>query len=159
VFVVSEDPLATQRRSLVCGIIWCRDAIAINTKQLCILLDKCKSSVNTGFTAIGYRTVLENPEVAVTLARTYPFMRSDFSQTRQWTFRSIPAHRSGISFSALALLPDFEVDTLGVATRQEFDDLKLDTPPSAFTLEIINAFDLPCSDACNDRFFTSEQDW
>jgi hypothetical protein len=102
-FAVTANPLATQRRSLVCGIIWCRLVIAINTRQLSILLDKSKSSVNIGFTVSGYEIVKEDPETVGILAGIYPFFRSesesDRAQCRQWTYRSIPAHLTEISFS------------------------------------------------------------
>jgi hypothetical protein len=35
------------KRALVCGICWLNADIAINTRQLRLLLSKCKSSINS----------------------------------------------------------------------------------------------------------------
>ena len=44
-YVVRGEP-ADHDRSLVCGVCWLNDKIAINTRQLRLILSKCKSSIN-----------------------------------------------------------------------------------------------------------------
>jgi hypothetical protein len=152
-FVVSEDSVATQRRSLVCGIIWCGDCIAINTRQLCLLLRKCKSSVNNGFQAIGYHRVTEDTEIAMALARAFPFMKSDLSQARQWTFRSIPDQKRGISCLARTWSSQFDPEPFARAVREEFDELSLEIPSRQFGLT-----DSLC-DFYPEKLFIQESDW
>ncbi|EAY06285.1 hypothetical protein TVAG_475190 [Trichomonas vaginalis G3] len=76
-------------RSLVCGIIWMGDTIAINTRQLMCAINKCKSSINSGFQAIGYSTVSMDPTSASNLVRHFPFMKDNLNETRQWTLRRL----------------------------------------------------------------------
>ena len=87
-FVVRGDS-SDNIRSLVCGIIWMDDIIAINTRQLILTINKCKSSINSGFQAIGYTTVQMDPKTAVTLVKRFPFMKENFCETRQWTLRKL----------------------------------------------------------------------
>lgn len=89
-YVVCGDESAQLRRSLVCGIMWIDNVIAINTRQLCIVVGKCKSSVNSGFQAIGYTTVPTDANTATALTKAFPFMKADFGEMRQWTFRLMP---------------------------------------------------------------------
>ena len=73
-FVVRGDS-SDNIRSLVCGIIWMDDIIAINTRQLILTINKCKSSINSGFQAIGYTTDKMDPKTAVTIVKMYPFKK------------------------------------------------------------------------------------
>ncbi|KAK8870702.1 hypothetical protein M9Y10_008589 [Tritrichomonas musculus] len=75
------------KRSLVCGIIWLQQSIAINTHQLRLLITKCKSSINGSFQALGYGTVPTVADSASELISKYPFLRHNFSELRQWTVR------------------------------------------------------------------------
>lgn len=84
---ITKGDTNDKNRSLVCGILWIGDSIAINTRQLSVCIGKCKSSINSGFISIGYETVPAGPATTSSLLETYPFMRSNFSETRQWTFR------------------------------------------------------------------------
>jgi hypothetical protein len=75
------------RRCLVCGVAWLDDSLAISTRQLCKLIGKCKSSINSGLQAIGYETIPVSPEHATSLVRVFPFMRDRVDEMRQWTIR------------------------------------------------------------------------
>jgi hypothetical protein len=75
------------RRSLVCGIVWLDQVVALNTRQLITLIGKCKSSINSGFQSMGYHTIAMETEAAVALARLFPFIKGSFAETRQWTLR------------------------------------------------------------------------
>ncbi|OHT07400.1 hypothetical protein TRFO_24416 [Tritrichomonas foetus] len=76
-------------RSLVCGIIWIDDVIVINTHQLRILIDKCKSSINGSFQAIGYEAIPPASDSACELVSMYPFMKNNYGELRQWTSRQL----------------------------------------------------------------------
>ena len=77
------------KRSLVCGILWLDNdsQLALNTKELCFLIGKCKSTVNAGFQSLGYKTSPINPESAAKLAETFPFLKERFEFARKWTLR------------------------------------------------------------------------
>jgi hypothetical protein len=76
------------KRCLVCGIAWLDDSLAISTRQLCKLIGKCKSSINSGLQALGYETVPLSPHHATSLVRVFPFMRDRVDEMRQWTIRT-----------------------------------------------------------------------
>lgn len=74
------------KRFLVCGICWLGDDIAINTRQLRILLGKSKSTINGAFSKMGYETLpFKNNDNA--LHEIIPFLKGNFSESRQWTVR------------------------------------------------------------------------
>lgn len=76
------------KRSLVCGICWLNESsIAINTRQLRILLGKCKSSINGSLQMLGYGTVPNGAECQSSLINYFPFLKDSFSELRQWTVR------------------------------------------------------------------------
>ncbi|KAH0792556.1 potassium/sodium hyperpolarization-activated cyclic nucleotide-gated channel 1 [Histomonas meleagridis] len=75
------------KRSLVCGIVWLESGIAINTHQLSPLIHKCKSSINGSFQSLGYGTIPTGSDSSNELLSTFPFMRANFSELRQWTIR------------------------------------------------------------------------
>ena len=85
-YVVRKDE-GDLGRSLVCGIIWLEDGIAINTHQLRMIISKCKSSINGSFQALGYGTIPTGADSAGELIRKFPFMRNNFAELRQWTVR------------------------------------------------------------------------
>jgi hypothetical protein len=76
------------KRALVCGICWLNTAIAINTRQLRLLLSKCKSSINSMFQALGYSAVPTTSEFGTALAGAFPLIKDNFGELRQWTIRS-----------------------------------------------------------------------
>ena len=76
------------KRALVCGVCWLgKDAVAINTRQLRLLIAKCKSSINGSFQQMGYCTLPAGTESASSLIKYFPFLRDNFSELRQWTVR------------------------------------------------------------------------
>jgi hypothetical protein len=87
------------KRCLVCGVAWLDDSLAISTRQLCKLIGKCKSSINSGLQAIGYETVPLSPEHARSLVGVFPFMRDRVDEMRQWTIRG---HMAGTAALTLA---------------------------------------------------------
>ncbi|OHT11771.1 hypothetical protein TRFO_18655 [Tritrichomonas foetus] len=85
-FVIRGDG-ADADRALVCGICWLDDAVAINTRQLRLLISKCKSSINGSFQLLGYGTVPSGSDSTTALIRYFPFMKDNFAELRQWTIR------------------------------------------------------------------------
>ncbi|OHT07381.1 hypothetical protein TRFO_24468 [Tritrichomonas foetus] len=78
------------KRCLVCGIFWLpNNEIAVNSKQLCLLLSKCKSSINGSFQSIHYIAATNSFEKVKTLVETLPFSKTSLIELRQWTVRQL----------------------------------------------------------------------
>lgn len=94
------------KRCLVCGVCWIPNGIAINTRQLGLLIDKCKSSINGSLQKMGYTTLQSRSESSAPLIEAIPALKSNFAELRQWTVRLflaqtpqpvIPTYNSSIS--------------------------------------------------------------
>jgi hypothetical protein len=75
------------RRFLVCGVCWMENAIAINTRQLRLLVAKCKSSINGSLQKMGYTTNMSHSESWKILFPHIPLLKDHFAELRQWTIR------------------------------------------------------------------------
>jgi hypothetical protein len=75
------------RRFLVCGVCWLENGIAINTRQLRLLVSKCKSSINGSLQKMGYTTNVSHSESWKILFPHIPLLKDHFSELRQWTIR------------------------------------------------------------------------
>jgi len=75
------------RRSLVCGVCWLGLDIAINTRQLRLMIDKCKSSINGALSKMGYGTMVVKGEGSAPLLSAIPQLRGNFLEQRMWTIR------------------------------------------------------------------------
>lgn len=75
------------KRYLVCGICWVQNGIAINTRQLRVLIAKSKSTINGALAKMGYATVPTKGEDASQLLSIIPYLKGHFSELRQWTIR------------------------------------------------------------------------
>ena len=89
------------KRSLVCGIVWLKNGIAINTHQLSILINKCKSSINGSFQSLGYGTIPTGCGTSNELITTFPFMRTNFAELRQWTMRMKVTQKDNNNFEEI----------------------------------------------------------
>jgi hypothetical protein len=78
------------RRFLVCGVCWLDNAIAINTRQLLLLVAKCKSSINGSLQKMGYTTHVSHSESWKVLFPRIPALQGHFPELRQWSVRSRP---------------------------------------------------------------------
>jgi hypothetical protein len=76
------------RRFLVCGLCWMDNAIAINTRQLRLLISKCKSSINGSLQKMGYATNASHTNSWKAIFPHIPLLKDHFSELRQWTIRS-----------------------------------------------------------------------
>ena len=75
------------KRCIVCGVIWYDEGIAINTRQLKILINKCKSSINGALQKMGYTSSTTKGEGFDSLLRKIPYLRGNFVEQRMWTVR------------------------------------------------------------------------
>jgi hypothetical protein len=91
-------------RSLVCGIVWLSNGIAVNIQQLKLLSSKCKSSINGSFGQLGYLPMPSGADTAGELIQKFPFMKDQFSELRQWTIRQL---RDSPAKVEIDLGPDF----------------------------------------------------
>lgn len=87
-FVVRNDP-EDWKRALVTGIAWLPNAIAINTRQLRLLLSKCKSSINALFQDLGYYTIPTTNDYSSSIISCFPLLKDNFSELRKWTIRLV----------------------------------------------------------------------
>ena len=82
------------KRYLVCGVCWMDSAIAINTRQLRILVCKCKSSINGSLQKMGYSTNMAHSESWKILFPKIPLLKDHFPELRKWTIRYKPSEVS-----------------------------------------------------------------
>ena len=77
------------KRCLVCGVCWVTTgSLAINTRQLRLLIDKCKSSINGSLHKMGYSTSSScRGDASSSLIDRLPILKGNFSELRQWTVR------------------------------------------------------------------------
>jgi hypothetical protein len=74
-------------RYLVCGVCPLADAIGINIRQLRILFNKCKSSINGSFQRMGWIGLpLKDATLEDFLAKI-PSLRTNFAELREWSVR------------------------------------------------------------------------
>jgi hypothetical protein len=94
------------KRCLVCGVCWLSRGIAINNRQLSLLLDKCKSSINGSLQKMGYSTLQSRSEGAASLLECMPMLKNNFSELREWTVRLF------VAATPQPNLPMYSVNTL-----------------------------------------------
>ena len=75
------------KRQLVCGICWLNEGLAINTRQLKLLIFKCKSSINGSLHKMRFTVNMGRSEAANALINTIPFLKGNLNEIRQWTVR------------------------------------------------------------------------
>ena len=77
------------KRCMVCGVCWLDSGIAINTRQLRLLIDKCKSSINGSLHRMGYSPTSSGGDTSSSLIEKLPLLKGNFSELRQWTIRQL----------------------------------------------------------------------
>lgn len=101
------------RRFLVCGICWIGWDIAINTRQLRLLINKCKSSINGAIAKMGYSTAPIKGEGFSALINVIPFLKGNFVEQRMWTVRKrqigspAPSRNFGFNSPILTTLTNY----------------------------------------------------
>lgn len=77
-------------RCMVCGVCWLPPkGIAINIRQLHVLLDKCKSSINGSLQRMGYNPLPPKNDLVNKLIEFIPNLKNNFSELREWTIRTL----------------------------------------------------------------------
>jgi hypothetical protein len=94
------------KRCLVCGVCWLPNGIAINNRQLSILIDKCKSSINGSLQKMGYSTLQSRNESSSSLCDMIPLLKNNFNELREWTVRLF------VAATPQPNLPIYSVNTL-----------------------------------------------
>lgn len=84
-----NDETEKWKRYLVCGICWFNQYVAINTKQLRLLISKSKSSINGALLKMGYKTCSLRGEQASLLFQKIPFLFEHYREFRQWSIRKL----------------------------------------------------------------------
>jgi hypothetical protein len=113
----SDDSL----RCLVCGIYWFESGeLAINTRQLRILLAKSKSSINGALAKMKYITLPTKDRERDRLIAALPALRGDWLEVRQWTVR-----RTTAVAAEEPAWPEAEPAVELPERKWEFDDLDL----------------------------------
>lgn len=85
-YVVKNDQ-DDWRRSFATGVIYLKDSIAINIKQLIHLLGKCKSSINGSLHHLGYVARPASKESDDELVVTIPYFNQNRRELKRWTIR------------------------------------------------------------------------
>ena len=75
------------RRALVCGLFWVTCFIVVNTKQICILTGRSKSSINSSFQALGYQSPPNGIDSTNIVINSFDTFKNDYNELRQWTVR------------------------------------------------------------------------
>jgi hypothetical protein len=77
------------KRSLVCGVFFLRDSLALNIQQLRTLLGKCKSSINGSLQRLGYSALLPGHEAEQEFLSRIPSHCQEPSDLKRWTIRKV----------------------------------------------------------------------
>jgi hypothetical protein len=85
-----RDDADDKLRSVVCGVFWLPDGVAINVRQLRLLMGKCKSSVNSSLQKIGFSVTLRRTEIVGVITSHLPFLLDHPAELRKWTIRRRP---------------------------------------------------------------------
>lgn len=117
------------KRYLVCGMCWFKNCIAINTRQLKLLISKSKSAINGAFVKMGYQTIPTKGEEAEILLKKIPFLSHRYSDLRQWTIRraSSPIDEDQLDFDDFENQFDIDIDTKKsneIETKKEIEQNK-----------------------------------
>jgi hypothetical protein len=83
-FIVRGDT-NDQTRSLVCGLCWLSDTLAVNTSQLSLMTNRSKSSINGSLALMCYQPIPGLIDAA--LITYFPGLKNDNAELRKWTVR------------------------------------------------------------------------
>lgn len=85
-YVVKHDE-NDWKRSFATGVIFMENSIAINIKQLILLMGKCKSSINGSLHQLGYIARPASKETDEQIVLTIPIFSRDRRELKKWTIR------------------------------------------------------------------------
>jgi hypothetical protein len=79
------------KRSLVCGVVFLPDGLALNIQQLRILLGRCKSSINGSLQQLGYTSEPQTQTTSQDFLMKIPAGYHNTADLKKWTIRRNPA--------------------------------------------------------------------
>jgi hypothetical protein len=147
-----------------CGICWLsrEGTVAVNVRQLRLLVWRCKSSINASFQMLGFGLVSAGTECAALIGKYLHVVHDDFQELRQWTVRKNPATDSdGCGCISPAPEspergPEFRVGIEGKrATLTEY--IQSPSDPLMESRAEFNAFDGPVAFPPGDMHFAMEE--
>lgn len=112
-------------RCLVCGYCTMPGGFAVNIRQMRILVDKCKSSINGSLQRMGAAITPMRNELAEMLQQKIPQLKSTFTEMREWSVRQLSAT------TPQPTLPKWDMPTIPTAARCQV----MPTPPPAMPTE------------------------
>jgi hypothetical protein len=77
------------KRSLVCGVFFLPNGLAMNIQQLRMLLGRCKSSINGSLQQLGYMAEPQSQGVNQEFVMRIPARSRDANELKKWTIRRI----------------------------------------------------------------------
>ena len=127
------------RRCLVCGIYWFDNGdIAINIRQLHLLIMKSKSTINGALAKMGYETIPTKGEDADRLNEAIPFLAQQYNEFRQWTIRKLKDDNSSSDEKKKESLDDDELlqkkKKMMMVEKEEENEFNKDFSPFDFNL-------------------------
>ena len=91
-YVVKNDE-DDWKRSFATGVIFLDNYIAINIKQLILLMGKCKSSINGSLHQLGYIARPASKETDENLINSIPIFSKERRELKKWTIRQKKSSR------------------------------------------------------------------
>lgn len=86
---VMRDDGGETRRALVCGLFWVTCFVVVNTKQICVLTGRSKSSINSSFQALGYQSPPDCVDTTNIIINCFSNFKNNYNELRQWTVRAL----------------------------------------------------------------------
>ena len=83
----NHEPNEKWKRCLATGVFKFNGGIAVNNKQLKILVHRCKTSINTSLKGLGYTIINCSSNECHELLDAIPFLATNQHELRQWTIR------------------------------------------------------------------------
>jgi hypothetical protein len=134
---INKDPATQWKRSLVCGVIFLKTALAINIQQLKTFIGKCKSSINGSLQHLSYISKPATHAIDEEIIRLIPLLSTDRSEMKKWTVRigTFPDEENPIEIR----------EETGIETQSA-------APPEAEEVQKIVQWAFPCPAKCRHKF-------
>lgn len=108
-------------RCLVCGYCTMPGGFAVNIRQLRILVDKCKSSINGSLQRMGATITPMRNEFSDMLQQKIPQLKATFTEMREWSVRQMTAS------TPQPMMPKWEIPIMAPPVKS----VVMPTPPPA----------------------------
>ena len=121
-FVMKGDSF-DRIRAIVCGIYWYKDMLFVNSKNLMLIVSKCRSSINNSIVGLGYELVpsLESPFNI--FLKIFPEFSLNYKGARQWTIRKLISPNSPIETKQVSVSnPINKIEDFNFFGMEEFEN-------------------------------------